>query len=155
MAEEIVAQSMDADAYLKARLEPQIKWYDDKSKANKTRYLACRCIEIVCAAIIPFLSGFAQGGSWRVAVSIGLLGILVAACAGITSLFQFQEHWIKYRTTAESLKKEKYLYLTRGEPYETENPLPILVQRVETLVSQENTNWAQYMMKPAKGEEHG
>ena len=78
----------------------------------------------------------------------------MATCAGISSLQKFQELWIKYRTTAESLKKEKYLYLTKGQPYDTENPLSILVQRVETLVSQENTNWAQYMMKPGKEHEH-
>lgn len=143
---------MDADEYQKARLEPQITWYDEKSKTNKNRYLACRAIEIISAAIIPFLAGFATDGAWQISGAIGFLGILVAISAGAVSLFQFQEHWIKYRTTAESLKKEKFLYLTHGEPYETENPLPMLVQRVETLVSQENTNWAQYMMKPTKGE---
>jgi hypothetical protein len=47
-----------------------------------------------------------------------------------------------------------YEIASRVEPYDVEDPLPVLVQRVETLVSQENTNWAQYMMKPGKGE-HG
>lgn len=146
---------MDAEEYLKVRLEDEIKWYDDKSKTNKYRHLAFRSIEIICAAAIPFLAGYARGGAEWVALAIGFLGVIVATCAGAASLFQFQEHWIKYRTTAESLKKEKYLYLTRGEPYNEENPLPTLVQRVETLVSQENTNWAQYMMKPGKGVRNG
>jgi len=87
-------------------------------------------------------------------IAIGLLGIVIAICAGVSSLLQFQEHWIKYRTTAESLKKEKYLYFTNSEPYDTKNPLPILVQRIESLVSQENTNWAQYIMKLTKEDNH-
>ena len=146
---------MTADEYLKARLEPQINWYDGKSKSNKDRFLGCRFIEITSAAIIPMLAGFAKDGVWQISVIIGLLGMLVAICAGAASLFQIQEHWIKYRTTAESLKKEKFLYLTHVEPYEAENPLPMLVQRIETLVSKENTNCAQIMMKPTKGENDG
>lgn len=81
---------------------------------------------------------------------MGILGVFVATAAGFSSLLKFQENWIKYRTTAESLKKEKYLFQTRVQPYDGGEPLPVLVQRVETLVSQENTNWAQYMMQPTK-----
>jgi hypothetical protein len=146
---------MDADEYLKVRLEPEIKWYDSKSVTNKWCYIGCQTVQIVCAAIIPFLAGYAKGGDERISLAIGTLGVLVAVCAGISSLQKFQEQWIKYRTTAESLKKEKYLFQTKIEPYNTEDPLPIFVQRVETLISQENTNWAQYMMKPTKGGNHG
>jgi hypothetical protein len=84
---------------------------------------------------------------------MGALGVLVATAAGFSSLLKFQENWIKYRTSAESLKKEKFLFQTGVAPYDGETPLVLLVQRVETLVSQENTNWAQYMMKPAQADE--
>lgn len=146
---------MDADEYLKARLEEEIEWYDDKSATNKRWHIILRTVEIVCAAVIPLLAGYARQGIPAVSVAIGLLGVAVAISAGISAVLKYQEQWIKYRTTAESLKKEKYLFLTKVEPYNTENPLPVFVQRVETLVSQENTNWAQYMMKPTKEGSHG
>jgi hypothetical protein len=146
---------MDADEYLKARLDSEIAWYDKKSGTNKAWNTFCKTVEIVCAATIPLLAGYAKDGAPYISVIIGGLGVAVATCAGISALLKFQEQWIKYRTTAESLKKEKYLFQTRVEPYDVENPLPVLVQRVETLVSQENTNWAQYMMKPTKGGNHG
>jgi hypothetical protein len=146
---------VDAEQYLKERLEGEINWYDKKSSTNKLYHTTTKVIEIMCAAIIPLLSGYAKGGDSRIAISIGFLGVLVAICAGTSSLLKFQELWIKYRTTAESLKKEKYLFLTKGEPYDADDNLPTLVQRVETLVSQENTNWAQYMMKPGKTSDHG
>ena len=145
---------MDTEEYIKDRLDPQITWYDEKSTTNKRLHITCRILEIVCAATIPFLAGFAKNGGMCFPIAIGLLGVVIVICVGIASLFQFQEHWIKYRTTAESLKKEKYLYLTNSEPYDTKTPLPILVQRTESLVSQENTNWAQYMTKPTKGDNH-
>jgi hypothetical protein len=146
---------MDTDEYLKVRLEAEIAWYDKKSGTNKRWNNNCRIAEIVCAAIIPLLAGYAKDGTPYVSIGIGIFGVIVAACAGISALLKFQEQWIKYRTTAESLKKEKYLFLTKVEPYDVEDPRPVLVQRVETLVSQENTNWAQYMMKPGKAEGHG
>jgi len=139
---------MDADEYLKVRLEPQIDWYDTKSASNKLANTIAKIVEIVCAAVIPFLAGYAQAGSKLISVAIGVLGVVVATSAGISAVLKFQEQWLKYRTTAESLKKEKYLFQTKVEPYDGENALETLVQRVETLVSQENTNWAQYMMKP-------
>jgi hypothetical protein len=146
---------MDADEYLKVRLEPQIKWYDDKSTQNKRANTVAKLVEIVCAAVIPFLAGYARDGHQSISLAIGVLGVVVAVTAGISAVLKFQEQWLKYRTTAESLKKEKYLFQTKVEPYDTENALTVFVQRVETLVSQENTNWAQFMMKPGQGEGHG
>lgn len=146
---------MDSAEYLKTRLEEEILWYDRKSVANKKWNILCRIIEIVCAALIPFLAGYARQGPSYLSITIGGLGVAVAVSAGVSALLKFQEQWIKYRTTAESLKKEKYLFLTKVEPYNTDNPLSVFVQRVETLVSQENTNWAQYMMKPTKEGNHG
>jgi hypothetical protein len=45
-----------------------------------------------------------------------------------------QEHWIEYRATAESLRKEKFLFLTQTEPYDKDDAFPVLVQRVKTPV---------------------
>lgn len=145
---------MDADNYVTERLEPEIDWYDGKSTTNKRWHIATKTIEILCAAIIPLLAGYAKDGGACISISIGILGASVAVAAGVSAVLKFQEQWIKYRTTAESLKKEKYLFLTKVEPYDVAEPVTVLVQRVETLVSQENTNWAQYMMKPGK-EQHG
>ena len=146
---------MDADELLKTRLESQITWYDRKSASNKTANTWTKIVEIVGAAVIPFLAGYAQSGATWISILIGILGIVVAVTAATSALLKFQEQWLKYRTTAESLKKEKYLFGTRVEPYDGADALSVLVQRVETLISQENTNWAQYMMKPTKADKAG
>jgi hypothetical protein len=43
--------------------------------------------------------------------------------------------WIEYRATAESLRKEKFLFLAQTEPYDEDDAFDLLVQRVEDLVS--------------------
>ena len=140
---------MTPDQYVNDRLDEQANWYDGKSATNKKWFISLRVVEIVAAALVPFLSGYVRPEAPQFLIFIGGLGVLIAVCAAAISLFQFQENWIKYRTTAESLKKEKFLFLTRVEPYDNdETAYSTLVQRVETLISQENTNWAQYMTKP-------
>ena len=59
-----------------------------------------------------------------------------------------------YRTTCEMLKHEKYFYEAGCGPYKKEtDKLCLLVQRVEMLISQENTNWRQYMDKKEEKDE--
>src|SRR6266487_1140977 len=139
------------DEYIEQRLNDQIGWYDRRSITNKRWFKRLRFAEIVAAATIPFLSGFA-GDSFPVKIAIGVLGVLVAVVASLLGLLQLQVHWIEYRATAESLRKEKFLFLTQTEPYDKDDAFHLLVQRVEGLLSKENTDWAQSMMKPPKAE---
>ena len=66
------------------------------------------------AATVPFLSGFA--GNPGIGVAVGIIGVVITLCVGLTHLCQFQERWIEYRTTAEGLKKEKFLFVTKQSP---------------------------------------
>jgi hypothetical protein len=139
------------EEYIEQRLSDQINWYDRKSGTNQRWFKWLRFTEIVAAATIPFLSGFA-GDSFRIKIAIGALGVLVAVIAAVLGVMHLQERWIEYRATAESLRREKFLFLTETEPYDTDDAFHFLVQRVEALLSKETTDWAQSMMKPAKGE---
>lgn len=142
---------MNTDEYLKDRLDDQISWYDRKSSANQKYYKRLRIAEFVLAALIPFLAGFVTfHGS--VQLLIGLAGVCIAVITALHGLYQYEKLWIEYRTTCESLKKERYLFLTETTPYSSsiEENLKLLVQRVEMLVSKENTNWSQFMVQPAE-----
>lgn len=146
---------MKPEEYIEQRLEDQIKWYDQKSISSQTTFKRLRHIEIILAASIPLIttltSQFPCLGRYGLIV-LGLLGITISILAGFIAFGQYQEHWIEYRTTCESLKKEKYLFLTNVEPFCGENSFELLVQRVESLISKENTNWSQYMMNHENGE---
>ena len=86
---------------------------------------------------------------------MGILGALVVVLAGILSLQQDQERWVEYRATAESLKHEKYLYLTGTDPYIGPDAFPLLVQRVEALISKEHGNWTGYSRQGAADSKSG
>ena len=141
---------MTPEEYIEKRLDDQIGWYERKSQNAQKVFKRLRLFEIIAAALIPFLSGlllsnpklFLTGN-----VIVGMLGMSVAIITGFLSLGRHQEHWIEYRAVSEGLKKEKYLYEAKVDPYYAADAFPLLVQRVEALVSKENTTWAQYMLK--------
>jgi hypothetical protein len=61
---------------------------------------------------------------------------------GAQHLYQLQEHWISYRSTAEALKHKHSLYLARAGPYTREDRHRLLAERIEGLISQEHAKQA-------------
>ncbi|MCZ6703611.1 MAG: DUF4231 domain-containing protein [Ignavibacteria bacterium] len=144
---------MDESEYLKNPLDDQIDWYYRKSAKNQKYYKLFQLILIVSAAAIPLLSGYIDK-EISLPYIIGALGFLVAIITALQGLYKFQETWTAYRTTCESLQHEKYLYLTKTNPYVGKNAFNLLVQRVEMLISQENSSWAEIMKKTEEKEEN-
>lgn len=141
---------MNEEKYLKDRLDHQIDWYGRKSKWHQGWHKKLRCVEIVAAASIPFLTGYITDATPDMKIVVGSLGVLIAVASGTASLFKFQDHWLQYRTTAESLKHCKYLYLTKSEPYVGDDGFNRLVESVEGLISKENSNWVSYAKLKSK-----
>lgn len=134
---------MNEDEYISSRVDDQIGWYDRKSKTAQRWFKGLRAIEVVSAAAIPLIAGFAVD-PFPVTLVVGVLGALIAVISSLVSLNQFQENWTEYRTTCESLKHEKFLFLTKAEPYHEDEKFRLFVQRVESLISKENSAWSQY-----------
>ena len=101
------------EEYLQTRVLDQIKWYDKKSAMNKKWYLRMKITEVIMALFIPFLTGYITDKTIGLKIIVGVIGIIVAAVAGLITLIKFQENWIEYRTVAESLKLEKFLFLSK------------------------------------------
>jgi len=138
--------TVSPEDYIQSRLEDQISWYSRKSSMNQRMYKRLQLITIIFSASIPFLTAYtAQFKS--VEIIVGLIGVTVAAITALNGLYKYQENWLAYRTTSESLKHQKYLYLTGTEPYHDEQAFNMLVQNVEMMISKENSNWSKQMTK--------
>jgi len=130
------------------RLEDQISWYDRKSISNQRTYKRIKMTEIIAAAVIPFIGAFnlPNVGWWT-----GGLGVLITVLEGTLHLNQYQQNWTAYRSTCESLKHEKYVYLAKASSYSgVADPRALLAERVESLVSQEHAKWASSQQENAK-----
>ena len=67
---------------------------------NKKWFLRLKIFEIILALCIPFLSAYITDDTQGLKVSVGIIGIIVAALTGIITLVKLQENWIEYRNQA-------------------------------------------------------
>ena len=132
---------MDADQYLKERIEEQVKWLSGKSAWNQRWFKLLRAVEIVLGCLIAFLVAYADS-SPAVKFMVGGFGVGVAVLGGILSVYRFQENWIEFRMTAESLKRERFLFLTGAPPYAGDDRFAVLVTRAEAILGSESAQWA-------------
>ena len=99
--------------------------------------------EIGLALLIPFLTGCVPMETIWAKLFVGVLGVVVAGIASILSLYKYHENWIEYRGATEALNYEKFLYLTGSGYYMENNTLRAFVERVEGILSKENSRWSQ------------
>lgn len=119
------------------RLEDQIAWYDRKSGENQWRFKLLKGLQLTTAAAIPVVAATAN----EAGVVAGL-GAAVVVVEGFLQLNQYQQNWISYRSTAEALKHEKYLFLAGAGPYAGgDDAKRLLADRIEGLISQEHAKW--------------
>ena len=137
---------MDQDKfneYVTNRYEEEIAWYEKRAAYYKQWYNACQWAVLILSASLPVLTLLLnddKGGDYK--FLIAFMGIILAVGTAALKTFKFQENWLNYRTTAETLKKEKYFYSARIAGYEkSDNREALFIKRVESLISRENTIW--------------
>lgn len=123
------------------RLEDQVNWYDAKSKHAQDWYKRLKVLQIGLAVFIPIASHLPIDYiKWTTAIA----GSAIALLEGVQHLNQYSTLWVTYRSTAEFLKHEKFLFLSSAGPYRSlsnDNRLLTLAERVEERVSTEHANW--------------
>ena len=137
------------DNYIKDRLDDQRSWYAQKAAFNKSRYRTFQIIAIIATAIIPVInltSGWSlDSESQRAALlASSIISAGVAIIIAIGQMEKYFETWILYRTTAEALKREKFLFQNSCAQYSNlsePDKNRLLVERVEAMTSSENSKF--------------
>ena len=139
--------------YLHERYEDQVSWYDQKSMWNQKKYKQYQFILIILSAITPALIGidFAYSNPYLRFIPL-ITAVIVAILTSSLATFKYQENWINYRTICETLKKELYFYEASTEDYRASDDREALfVERVESIISRENTLWINVCAEKIKG----
>lgn len=134
---------MSPEEYIAQRVDEQAAWYGRRSRQAQWSFRALRWIEIVGATLIPLIAGFAPA-TWSQPATAAL-GAVVALCAALVGFGRYYERWIEYRSMRESLKREKFLFLTRATPYRIDDAFAAFVERIEDVLAKESHAWAERM----------
>ena len=133
--------SMSPQSYINSRVDEQLAWYELKSSVNKTWHYRWQVIALIATALIPVFALSSDDIKTRIAVAC--FGVLAAIASGVMSMYQFRDQWTDYRSTAERLKYEKFLFLTGSVPYNNEQSFSLFVNRIESIIINENSQWSE------------
>jgi hypothetical protein len=129
----------DTSELVLQRVDDQIRWYGDASERNKRWHFGLKLVGLGAAAALPVLSVMPAAST-----VIAGLGALILVLEGVQQLFQYQQSWMSFRSTAEDLKHEKYLFIASGGPYQTaKRPVGLLAERAEARIARESQRWVQ------------
>lgn len=126
------------------RLEDQLHWYDRKSMACQRYYKRTKAAQLVLGSAVPVVALVEE-----LPVLTASIAAAVVVLEGLQQLNQWQTNWVTYRSTAEALKHERYLYLAAAGPYRGRGRHTVLAERIEGLVSQEHAKWTDARNQPA------
>ena len=133
---------MGLEDYMTKRVEDQIGYMENKSASSKRKYQTCKLIVIILSVSIPFLVTLIDVVPYFKYL-VAAVGVIIAAIEGTLSLFDYQNHWVNYRQTLESLQREKMFFATKSSIYRKDSSFQFFVERVETLLTTENNNWSE------------
>lgn len=135
-----------ADYYFNSVLSGQLDWYSRNAGRHKSRHLLFAVAVIVLGALISLLQIYADE-AW-VAGATGALGAAVAVLRSLDTLLRPNETWQSYRKASEGMKREYRLYLNNADAYgqaqTEEEAYRLLVERVETVVAEEQQLFWQF-----------
>lgn len=143
---------MNIESYITERLDDQINWYSTKSTKNQNTYKIIKILEMIFATSITILSVFVTNYPW-LRIIIILSSASIAIFTGVHGIYNFHENWVQYRSISETLKHEKYMFLTKAGVYNLADDTSLgklLVERCESIISHENINWAQINKSQSK-----
>jgi len=129
-----------------ARLEDQLDWYDRKSQAAQRAHKGVKVAQLLLAAGVPVSVASAAPDAVT-----ALFGAVLVVLEGIQQLCQWHTNWVLYRSTAEALRHERFLYLAQAGPYSCADRHRVLAERLEGLVSQEHAQWTEGRHEAAGG----
>ncbi|MBV6644294.1 MAG: DUF4231 domain-containing protein [Cyclobacteriaceae bacterium] len=134
---------MHDEKYINERLHASERTLNQLSALNKKKYKRLKKAEIIIAATIPFavtlssIPPLNQGEAETVlTIYAGIGGAVLALMNNVLKMGGFFDKWKDYRSRAELLKREEYLYMTRMPPYESPDAFPALVERVEHIITE-------------------
>ena len=130
-------KQIDIEEYLNDRVLVHVDYCDDVAYSYRRKYYLIEWILIIVASLTPIFVilnfSFARDNwaQWIPVVSSTVVAILT----GGLKTFRYEENWKKYSELAESLKKEKYQFMTRAGVYKSsDNPETLFIEAVESLL---------------------
>ena len=154
-----VFHSLNPEDYIRDRINDQLRFYDKKATFYKSRYLSMRAATVIGGALVPVLVNLSFAPMTVnlryfvmtiniIKLSTTVISLMVVLFVSLESVYHFKEQWRNYRSTAELIKKEYFLYATGQGRYAAkpeDEAYRLFVEQIETAIDVENASTLQVM----------
>jgi hypothetical protein len=130
--------------FLKLRWLDQLTWMEGKAGKAQRYYYRLRLVTIVGAVVVPALVALNTLNGWpgtAAQIATWIVSLVVAISAAVEGFFQFGQRWRNYRSTAERLKTEGWLFFQLAGPYAADashaDAFRTFASRVEDLIQKD------------------
>lgn len=134
---------MDIDEYITKRVDEQQKYFSKKATDNKGKYELLSIIKLLLSLVISVATPIVGECSvWSIIISI--ISATIAFIEGLVFIKKYNDKWINYRKSSESIKREKYFFTTKSEKYRNvacEEANDLFVQNIESIIRDSNEKW--------------
>jgi len=118
------------------------QWYNRQATRARKAYQILRVLVLVVGATVTVLAA----SSAPAAVTASLAAAVVVL-EGLQQVFQFQKNWISYRSSAEGLRFQWFLYAARRSPYDDDRTrVDRLAQVMLEVTTKESVGWGGTML---------
>ena len=119
-------------------LERSFRFFHRSAGANRLGYLALRTTVLVAGALVPIVALATS----RPTV-VASLGAVIVIAEGLAQLTQVHDHWVRYRHTAEALRREAIAFASSAGAYGSGELSgdQRLAARILDLEAEENSAW--------------
>ena len=129
------------------RVGRQFHHFNTHARSQRAFYFTAKITQIVLAASVPVAA------SVHAPVALtGSLGALIVVLEGVQQLCQWHANWIRYRGTAESLRRELFMCRAKVAAYATAaDPIALLAARMNEIATTEVVGWSTtFRSEPSK-----
>ena len=132
-------------------LQRSFMFFHRNAGANRLGYLALRTTVLVAGALVPIVALATS----RQTVVAGLGAVIVVA-EGLAQLTQVHDHWVRYRHTAEALRREAIAFASNAGAYgsgELSGDQRLAI-RILDLEAEENSAWEETVRAERANSQH-
>lgn len=132
--------SVPPEEYIAERVNDAIAWYDKSADKHKKLYLRMRAATVIGGALVPVLVNVDLPYVRILTTAISLMVVLLVS---LESVYHYREQWTNYRSTEQNLRREYFLFTSKGGAYANKTKSDAyqhFVERVEELIGTENAS---------------
>ncbi len=130
----------DVDSYVRARLVPQIAWYQDRAHSLASRLARARRVEVALSVVGVVLAAVAA--TWAINAAAAWVAVVTTVTAAVSShvaASRWEYQLVEYLRTASELGRLRDGWM--GAESADEAAEDRLVDRCEQVVSTQNDGW--------------